>query len=210
MHPDDQTKRRTGLALIVSAPSGAGKSTLIGRLRAEFPGVGYSISCTTRPPRGAEQDGADYHFIGVELFRQRIEEGYFAEWAEVHGNYYGTPKQQVLDDLAAGRDVLFDIDVQGARQLRENLNLGVTVFILPPSRAELLKRLTGRGTDTQEVIARRLANASREISQAGWFQHLIVNDSLDVAYDELRAVYLAARLNPALRPDLVEGLLKDW
>ncbi|MFP5238553.1 MAG: guanylate kinase [Acidobacteriota bacterium] len=208
--PDPTSSGRQGLALIVSAPSGAGKSTLIGRLRAEFPGVGYSISCTTRAPRGAERDGVDYHFIDAALFKERIAQGYFAEWAEVHGNYYGTPRQQVLDLLAKGSDVLFDIDVQGAKQLRANLNLGCTVFILPPTRQELTRRLTGRGTDSPEVIAKRLANASKEIAQAPWFQFLVVNDDLDTAYDELRAVYLAARCAPELRPGLVEGLLKGW
>ncbi|WP_243311160.1 guanylate kinase [Fundidesulfovibrio agrisoli] len=208
--PDPSSSGRQGLALIVSAPSGAGKSTLIGRLRAEFPGVGYSISCTTRAPRGTERDGVDYHFIDAALFKERIAQGYFAEWAEVHGNYYGTPRQQVLDLLAKGRDVLFDIDVQGAKQLRANLNLGCTVFILPPTREELTRRLTGRGTDTPEVIAKRLSNASREIAQAPWFQYLVVNDDLDAAYDELRAVYLAARCAPELRPGLVEGLLRGW
>jgi len=201
---------RLGLALIVSAPSGAGKSTLITRLRAEFANVGYSISCTTRAPRGGERDGVDYHFIDVPLFKERIAQGHFAEWAEVHGNFYGTPRQQVLDQLALGQDVLFDIDVQGARQLRANLNLGSTVFILPPSRGELERRLTGRGTDAPEVIARRMANACREIAQATWFQHVIVNDHLDTAYDELRAVYLARRCAPELRPGLVQSLLEGW
>lgn len=206
MKPND----RLGLALIVSAPSGAGKSTLIQGLREEFPGIGYSISCTTRAPRGGERHGVDYLFLDQERFKELIGQGHFAEWALVHGNYYGTPKQAVLDLLAQGRDVLFDIDVQGAKALKQNLGLGRTVFVLPPSRGELLKRLRGRGTDSEETIARRMANAREEIAQAGWFEHVVVNDTLERALDELRAVYLAARSDPALHPGLLENLLSDW
>jgi len=206
MKPND----RLGLALIVSAPSGAGKSTLIRGLREEFPGIGYSISCTTRAPRGGERHGVDYLFLDQERFKELIGQGHFAEWALVHGNYYGTPKQAVLDLLAQGRDVLFDIDVQGARALKRNLGQGRTVFVLPPSREELLKRLRGRGTDSEETIARRMANAREEIAQAGWFEHVVVNDTLERALDELRAVYLAARSDPALHPGLLENLLSDW
>jgi len=206
MKPND----RLGLALIVSAPSGAGKSTLIRGLRREFPGIGYSISCTTRAPRQGERDGIDYVFLDQEHFKELIGLGHFAEWALVHGNYYGTPRQAVLDMLAQGRDVLFDIDVQGAKALKENLGQGRTVFILPPSRGELLLRLRGRATDSEETIARRMANAREEILQAGWFEHVIVNDNLDQALDELRAVYLAACCRPDLHPGFVESLLSDW
>ncbi|GFK92772.1 Guanylate kinase [Fundidesulfovibrio magnetotacticus] len=204
------TSRRLGLALIVSAPSGAGKSTLIKALRREFPDIGYSISCTTRAPRPGEQDGVDYLFASQERFRELIGQGHFAEWAQVHGNYYGTPKQAVLDMLAQGRDVLFDIDVQGARALKANLGLGHTVFVLPPSRGELLRRLQGRASDSPETVALRMENARGEIAQADWFEHVIVNDVLERAVDELRAVYLAARSAPALHPELVDALLSQW
>ena len=202
--------KRLGLALIITAPSGAGKSTLIKRLLAEFPQAGFSVSCTTRSSRPGERDGVDYVFLGVEQFKSLIEQDHFAEWAEVHGNYYGTPKQAVLEMLAAGRDVIFDIDVQGAKALRANLKLGRTVFILPPSRAELESRLAGRGSDSPETVARRIANAKREIAQASWFDHVIVNGELQTAYDELRAVYLAERATPALHPGLVESILETW
>jgi guanylate kinase len=202
--------KRLGLALIITAPSGAGKSTLIKRLLAEFPSAGFSVSCTTRAPRPGERDGVDYEFVTVEEFKARIGRGHFAEWAEVHGNYYGTPKQGVLDRLASGRDVIFDIDVQGAKLLKANLNLGRTVFILPPSRTELEQRLTGRGSDSPETIARRMANARSEIEQADWFDHVVVNDDLDTAYDELRAVYLAERARPELHPGLLESILGGW
>jgi len=201
---------RLGLALIITAPSGAGKSTLIKRLLAEFPRAGFSVSCTTRAPRPGERDGVDYDFLPVEEFRDRIAKGHFAEWAEVHGNYYGTQKKAVLGMLARGRDVIFDIDVQGARNLKANLELGRTLFILPPSRAELERRLKGRGPDSPETVARRMENARSEIAQAGWFDHVLVNDDLDKAYDALRAVYLAESARPALHPGLVESILSSW
>lgn len=201
---------RTGIVLVLSAPSGAGKSTLVRRLRQEFPGIAYSVSYTTRAPRGQEQDGIDYHFVDRGRFLAMREAGQFAEWAEVHGNFYGTAKKPVQDLLAQGRDVLFDIDVQGAAQLRKAFPAAVLVFILPPSKAELERRLRGRGTDAPEVIARRLKNARDEIAAARDFDFLIRNDDLERACDELRAAYLAARLRPGQRPGLVAGLLGQW
>jgi len=204
------TGGRLGLALIISAPSGAGKSTLIKRLLSGFPTLGFSISCTTREPRPGEVDGKDYIFLTPDRFNALIGEDHFAEWAMVHGNYYGTPKQAVFDTLAQGRDIIFDIDVQGAKALSENLRLGRTIFIFPPSFQALKARLAGRGADSPETIAKRLANAKGEIAQAGWFDHVIINDDVDVAADELRAVYLAERATPGLRPDLVERVLATW
>jgi len=201
---------RLGIVFVICAPSGAGKSTLIGRLRSEFPEIGFSVSCTTRAPRAGEVDGRDYHFLSREEFLSRREKGYFAEWAEVHGNFYGTPLKAALAMLEEGRDALFDIDVKGAAQLRESFRQGCHVFLLPPSRAELLRRLTSRGTDAPEVIAKRMANAEGEIREAVLFDHLIVNDDLDEAYDRLRAAYLAERSRPRYHPDLLEGLLAQW
>lgn len=201
---------RLGLALILTAPSGAGKSTLIRKLQAEFPGIGFSVSCTTRQPRPGERPGEDYVFLDVETFRELIDKDHFAEWALVHGNYYGTPKEAVRSMLAQGRDVIFDIDVQGARALKTNLNLGRSVFILPPSRQELYKRLAGRGSETPETLARRMNAARAEIEQAPLFDHVIVNAGLDTAYDELRAVYIAERSTLALHPGLLESLLTGW
>ncbi|HIW78076.1 MAG TPA: guanylate kinase [Candidatus Bilophila faecipullorum] len=204
----DQATLRFGVPLIICAPSGTGKTTLVQRLRQEFPNFAYSVSCTTRAPRGQEVDGKDYHFLSVEEFLRRRDAGAFAEWANVHGNYYGTPLGPVLDTLKAGRDLLFDIDVQGAAQLHLSLPRGVYVFLLPPSMSELERRLRGRGTDEEASIARRLANADAEIRQAHWFDAWIVNDDLDAAYDHLRAVYLAATLNPAHRPALALSILE--
>lgn len=198
--------KRHGIALVISAPSGAGKTTLIARLREEFPHFGYSISCTTRAPREGERDGVDYHFLSRARFEELREDGHFAEWAEVHGNLYGTPLAPVREMLRQGRDVLFDIDVQGARQLKQSLDEAVFVFILPPSLAELERRLRGRGLDSEETIARRLRNARAELREATWYDYLVVNDDVDTACDQLRAAYLAATLRPVCRPDLVRAL----
>ena len=199
--------QRNGVVLVVCAPSGAGKTTLIKRLTTEFPDLGFSVSCTTRPPRAGEQDGVDYHFLSREDFIARRKEGYFAEWAEVHGNFYGTPLAPTLQKLQEGRDLLFDIDVQGAAQLRLTIPDGLYAFILPPSLRVLEERLRKRGTDDEEVIARRLANAVREIREAHWFNAWIVNDDLERAYDEFRAAYVAYTLEPKRRPLLLRRIL---
>lgn len=199
--------RREGIALVLSAPSGTGKTTLIKRLLAEFPHFGYSISCTTRQPRQGEEHGKDYFFLSREEFERRRAEQAFAEWAEVHGNFYGTPLAPVKEMLHQGQDVLFDIDVQGAAQLRLTLEEAAFVFILPPSMAELERRLRGRGLDDEATIQRRLTNARQEMLEARWYDALVVNDALDAAYDALRAVYLAAALTPGRNPRLVEELL---
>lgn len=201
---------RRGIALVLCAPSGTGKTTLTKRLLAEYPEFAFSVSCTTRPPRPGETDGEDYRFLTSEAFLNLRGMGYFAEWAEVHGNYYGTPLQAALDALSSGRDLLFDIDVQGAAQLKQTMPQAVFVFILPPSRAVLEDRLRGRGSETGESLARRMANARQELAEACWFDALIVNDGLDEAYADLCAVYRAAALSPARRPDLVAGLIKEW
>ena len=191
---------RRGVALVISAPSGAGKSTLTKRLTAAFPALSFSVSCTTRPPREGEKDGRDYHFLDRDTFIARRDAGGFAEWAQVHGNFYGTPRDEVVDNLNQGRDTIFEIDVQGAAQLRQSLPGACLVFILPPSRAELRRRLEGRGTDAPEVIERRLANALGEMDQAHLFDYWIVNDDLDQAFDLLRSVYLAQTTRRDLRP----------
>ena len=198
-----------GTALVISAPSGCGKTTLARRLTREFPDFSYSVSYTTRGPRGPERDGIDYHFVDQEKFQQLISQDFFAEWAEVHGNFYGTPLHEIEELLGQGRDVLLDVDVQGARQLKEKLP-GLYVFILPPSRKALEERLLRRGTDSPEVIHRRMGNAADEIAQAVLFDAWVVNDDLDEAYDELRAAFLAQRLKPSKNPDFLQELLCNW
>ncbi len=199
--------RREGIALVLSAPSGAGKTTLTKRLLAEFPHFGYSVSCTTRQPRQEETHGKDYFFLSREEFERRRAEQSFAEWAEVHGNFYGTPLAPVKEMLRQSQDVLFDIDVQGAAQLKLTLEEATFVFILPPSMAELERRLRSRGMDDEDTIQRRMSNARREMLEARWYDALVVNDDLNAAYDALRAVYLAATLTPGRNSRLVEELL---
>ncbi|WP_272700539.1 guanylate kinase [Desulfovibrio sp. Fe33] len=206
----DDPKFRLGQVLVVCAPSGTGKSTLISMLRKEYPDFGFSVSYTTRAPRGEEQDGREYHFVSRDTFVAMRSRGAFCEWAEVHGNFYGTATKPVEEMLHQGQDVLFDIDVQGAKQLRKTFYKGTFVFLLPPSREELVRRLKGRGTDSEESIAKRLANAAGELAQAEWFDYWVVNESLEEAYDELKAVYLAGKCKPSLRPGILDNIMKTW
>ncbi|WP_027180177.1 guanylate kinase [Maridesulfovibrio bastinii] len=199
-----------GQVLVMCAPSGTGKSTLVKKLRAEFPEIGFSISCTTRSPREGEVHGRDYYFLEKDEFTARRDKGEFAEWAEVHGNYYGTPAAPVKDMLLQGTDVLFDIDFQGAMQLRETFPDGLYVFLLPPSYAELEKRLKGRGTDSAEVIEKRLKNARKEMDAASNFDYWVINDNLDRAYTELRTIYLSGKSRRCNRPELLNNILKEW
>ncbi|MBQ3060276.1 MAG: guanylate kinase [Desulfovibrio sp.] len=199
--------QREGIALVLSAPSGAGKTTLVKRLLAEFPHFSYSVSCTTRAPRQGEVNGRDYIFLDRAAFESLRAENHFAEWAEVHGNLYGTPLAATRAMLRQGRDMIFDIDVQGAAQLKVTLEEARFVFILPPDMKELERRLRLRGLDDEDTIQRRLGNARREMQEARWYDALIVNDNLDVAYDALRAVYLAGTLAPGRNPHLVENML---
>ena len=200
---------RLGTALVLSAPSGAGKTTLVKKLLEEFPNFGFSISCTTRPPRPNEVDGRDYHFLTREQFEEQRAQGHFAEWANVHGNCYGTPLAPLDTLFSQGRDVLLDVDVQGAAQLKNTLPQASFVFILPPSMQELERRLRSRGTDSEEAIVKRLHNAHEELACARWFDALILNDDLDAAYDQLRSLYLAATCRTALNRRLLDNLLLE-
>ena len=197
-----------GKTFIISGPSGVGKSTVLKELFQDRDDLYFSVSATTRPPRPGEIDGVHYHFTDVDEFRKMISEDAFLEYAEYVGNFYGTPLPPVREMLAKGQDILFDIDVQGAAQLRKNMPDARFLFILPPSMEELERRLRGRGLDSEEVILRRLANARAEMQEAPHYDALIVNDDLDTAYDHLRAAYLAATLAPHCRPELVEALNK--
>lgn len=197
------------LTLIVSSPSGAGKTTLCTRLREELPDLRFSVSHTTRRPRSGEVDGREYHFIDPPAFEQMVRAGDFAEWARVHGNLYGTSLQEIAAARAQARGVLFDIDYQGARQIKAALPAAVGVFILPPSLAELERRLRGRGTEDDATAARRLANARLEIEQYGIFDYVIMNDELSRAYDELRGVVLAERCRRERHARICERMLAE-
>ncbi|MDX2010440.1 MAG: guanylate kinase [Myxococcaceae bacterium] len=181
-----------GLLLVLSAPSGAGKTTLARRLEKEFPRAQFSISYTTRDPRGQEQNGIDYHFVDARTFLQMVNRGDFIEWAEVHDNYYGTARG-IVDTAFATRGIaVFDIDVKGGLAIKSKFPDAVLVFILPPSMEELERRLRGRGTDKDETIHRRLLAARTEIEKGlERYDYLIINDALDRAYEELKSVVIA-------------------
>ncbi len=182
-----------GSLYIVSAPSGAGKSSLVKALLAQDTGIGLSISHTTRAPRPGEEDGREYHFVSTETFLAMKAANGFLEHAHVHGNWYGTSKAWVASQMQQDRDVLLEIDWQGAKQVMGLVPEGVSIFILPPSMDELERRLRGRGTDSEEVIARRLDAAGQELAQAPGYDYLILNDDFKIALEELKCVVTASR-----------------
>ncbi len=177
---------RIGKLYIVSAPSGTGKTTLCHIIMETFDNIGYSISHTTRKPREGEAHGIDYYFVLKEEFETMVKEDKLAEWAEVHGNYYGTSVKFIRECLEAGRDVLLDIDVNGAKQITKKFPEAVTIFIMPPSMEKLRERLFSRGTDSIEVIEKRIKNAVDEIGEKNFYRHIVVNDNLDVASNEIK------------------------
>jgi len=201
-----------GFLFIVSSPSGGGKTTLIRRLLANPPGqpLRFSVSHTTRPRRDGEVDGREYHFVSVAEFQKMASQGDFLEHNEVHGNFYGTSKAEVLPRLALGEDVILDIDVQGARDIRAAYPEAISIFIVPPSAPDLAERLRARGLDGEDAIRKRLINAAKEIAQASSFQYVIVNDALDRASLELESVVRASRLSPARQEGVLERLRKDF
>ena len=203
----------SGTLFIVAAPSGAGKTTLVGRLLADDPQVQHSISFTTRAPRPGEQNGREYHFIDGQRFLAMRERGEFAEWAEVHDNFYGTSRLWLEQRMKEGCDMLLEIDWQGAQQMRRQFPEAVGIFILPPSVAELENRLRRRGADSEDVIARRVAGALGEMRHVSEFDFVIINNDLDVALGELKAAVRASRLRfsrqRARYPDVFRFLDQD-
>lgn len=192
--------KRKGSFIVVSAPSGAGKTTLCQKLLAKYSNLSYSISYTTRAPRQGEENGRDYFFISRQDFEQMISKGDFLEYAQVHGNLYGTAFSQIVNALDAGRDILLDIDVQGAIELRKRLKddasklAGAFIFVTAPSFKELRARLECRGSEKEEVIALRLKNAEKEVQAFKYYDYIIINDNLDVAFAELETVYKTMHL----------------
>jgi guanylate kinase len=201
-----------GDLFIVASPSGGGKTTLIRRLLANPPGepLHFSVSHTTRPMRKGEQDGREYHFVTTEAFQRMVEREEFLERNEVHGHIYGTSRAEVLPHLASGEDVVLDIDVQGARDIRRTYPEAVAVFIVPSSPQVLERRLVSRGLDGEESVRKRLINAAREVQQAEEFQYVIVNDDLDRATLELESVVRARRLTPARQAARLEQIRKEF
>jgi guanylate kinase len=173
---------------VISGPSGVGKSTVIRPLLASRPNLTFSVSCTTRPPRSGEVDGRDYRFVSDETFSRLVDEGSFLEWAEVFGNRYGTLLSPIVGELDEGHDVLLEVDVQGARAVRDRMPEAVLIFLAPPSERELLDRLRRRATESEEERTRRVAAATDELAQAGWFDHVVVNDDVEGAAAQVAAI----------------------
>ena len=200
---------RRGVLFALSSPSGAGKTTISKKMLASDPDIALSISATTRPMRPGEQDGVDYHFVDVETFKQMAADGEFLEWAHVFGHRYGTPRARVDELLDAGKDVLFDIDWQGAQQLYQEAGPDVVrVFVLPPTMEELERRLRSRKTDSDEVIAARMARAANEISHWDGYDYVLINDDVDDCYGEVMAILRAERLKRRRQIGLI-GFARD-
>lgn len=202
-------QKTTGALYIISAPSGAGKTSLVKALIKSTPRVEVSVSHTTRPMRPGEKDGVDYHFIDIPTFRQMITDHAFVEHAQVFDNFYGTSRSATMDHLKMGIDVILEIDWQGARQVRETVPGAISIFILPPSREALRERLRGRGQDNDEIIERRMRDATREMSHYDEFDYLVINEDFDTALSELRAIILTRRLHTDIQRDRHTALIED-
>jgi guanylate kinase len=195
--------KREGVLYVLSAPSGAGKTTLCKEIIDRFPDLRHSVSYTTRTPRQGEVHGRDYFFVEQEEFKRMVAAGEFAEWAEVHGNLYGTSLATLNESRTQGIDLILDIDCQGARQLKGRFEGGVYIFVLPPSMQELRRRLDYRSSDTVEVIERRIKNAAGEIRESRWYDYIIVNDRLEEAAVQLQSVLIAEQCRTSR---LLQGL----
>jgi guanylate kinase len=195
---------------IISAPSGSGKSTLVNRLMENVPGLRFSVSYTTRRPRGQEKDGESYYFIGIKEFEEKIERGEFLEYASVFGNYYGTHASELDKARDAGCDLVLDIDVQGARQLKTRIPQAVTIFILAPSRQELESRLRLRGEDRDEVIDRRLREAAEEIRKYEDYNYILINQDLEESDQTLRAIVRAERVRRERMEERIRPILETF
>jgi guanylate kinase len=205
----NQSSTTPGTLYVIAAPSGAGKTSLVKALLETTDGITVSVSHTTRAMRPGEENGVHYYFVDIPTFQDMQKEDAFLEHAQVFDNFYGTSKQAVLDQLNRGLDVILEIDWQGARQVREIFPDCVGIFILPPSKKALLERLTGRGTDSEEIIQRRMHDAEAEMSHYGEFDYVVINDDFDTALAELRAIVLAQRLRLGHQGERLKGLMED-
>ncbi|NTV31920.1 MAG: guanylate kinase [Deltaproteobacteria bacterium] len=188
-----------GRIFVVSGPSGSGKSTLIRELRQKVPGLGYSISHTSRPPRGQEKNGVEYHFVSKESFQKMVENEEFVEWAEVYQDLYGTSVSSLRSQITMGLDVIMDIDVQGARNIKDHFKDAILIYVLPPSLEILEKRLRERGTDDEKAIRTRLKKAGKEIKNCVSYDYLLFNDQLDQTVEELKSILIAERCRKSVR-----------
>jgi guanylate kinase len=207
---DDQRKRTSGILFVVSSPSGGGKGTLIKRVLKSMANVSYSVSYTTRNPRPGELDGREYYFVTTELFEQMIARNEFLEWAHVHEKLYGTARNQVSKELSAGRDIILEVDVQGAASVRRLIADSVSIFILPPSFSVLRDRLVARGTDSAEELELRLRNAPEELKDYTAFDYVIINDDADRAAAQLAAIVSAERARLSRQQPLVQRVVEAF
>ena len=201
--------KKKGLLFVVSAPSGTGKTTLCRAMLKIFPHLHFSVSYTTRPKRPGDEHGKDYYFISREDFQMMIDRGDFVEWAEIYGHRYGTAKTILERIQEEGRDVILDIDGQGARQVRDQDPQGIFIFILPPSREELQRRLSRRRTEGKAVLEERLRKAKAEMAEARWYEYLIINDKLEMAEKQLKAIILAEHSRRERMLETFEVIMKE-
>src|SRR5215470_2972344 len=199
-----------GTLFVVSSPSGGGKGTIIHHVLDVVENLSYSVSFTTRAPRQSEVDGREYFFVNREIFDEMVGAGEFLEWACVHGNYYGTSKEQILRETAAGADIILEVDVQGAASVRQLLMDSVSIFILPPSYEVLRQRLIARGTDSPEELELRLRNAPEELNQYSAFDYVIINDEVDRAVGQLAAIIYAERARCMRQESLVQQVIEKF
>jgi guanylate kinase len=199
-----------GRLIVVSAPSGAGKSSLVERVLSRIDHLRASVSCTTRQARGAEKDGLDYNFVSKEQFAEMRDRGEFLEWAEVHGHLYGTPRQPVREALEAGEDMILDIDVKGADQIRRQMPAAITIFVLPPTRGVLESRLASRNLNTPNEMERRMRNAENEVRNFERFEYIIVNDDLERASAALEAIIVADRHRAARQRETASRIVATF
>jgi guanylate kinase len=195
-----------GRIFVVSGPSGSGKSTLIREVRQKVPDLGYSISHTSRPPRGKEKNGLEYHFVTKENFQKMIDHGDFVEWAEVYQDFYGTSVSSLKSQITLGLDVIMDIDAQGARNIKDHFKDAILIYVLPPSLETLEKRLRERGTDDEKAIRTRLKKAAKEIKNCVSYDYILFNDKLDQAVDEMKSILIAGRCRKSVRLTKVQTL----
>jgi len=195
-----------GRIFVVSGPSGSGKSTLIREVRQKVPDLGYSVSHTSRPPRGQEKNGVEYHFVSRKNFQEMIDKGDFVEWAEVYRDLYGTSVSSLRSQITIGLDVIMDIDVQGGRNIKDHFKDAILIYVLPPSLEILEKRLRDRGTDDEKTIRVRLKKATKEIKNCVSYDYLLINDMLDQAVEELKSILIAERCRKSVRLSKVQSL----
>jgi guanylate kinase len=197
-----------GLFIVVSAPSGTGKSSICQKLLQAYPEIKFSVSYTSRPPRPNEVNGKDYYFISREEFQARIDQGEFVEWIENYGNFYGSSRKVMEEFLHDGNDLLLDIEPRGARKIKQKFKGGIYVFVLPPSRLELLKRLEERGCETDEVIQNRFEQAESELKEISWYDYIIFNKDLDTAVNQLISIYVAQKCKRSRLQSEIKQVIK--